>query len=97
MSKKSIRNQLNKVCKDLNSHLPVKSKEDIDALNDITNKAFTEIENFNLYFDRDVFIDCGCDGEKVKDLVRKTDKVYFGVSDDIDEHPGAVIRYKEQH
>lgn len=88
-----MKRKLNKICKELNQHLPVKSQEDIDSLNSILTKAHGEIPEFRMYWDRDIYINCGCEDEKMRDLVRKTDKVHFEVSDDIEEHPGVVVKY----
>ena len=88
-----MKRQLNKICKELNQHLPVKLQEDIDSLNSILAKAHEEIPRFEMYWDRDIYINCVWEDEKMRDLVRKTDKVHFEVTDDLEEHPGVVVKY----
>ena len=84
---------LDEICKELNSHLPVMSDEDITFLNEIINEAYDTIPGFNIYWDRQIYIDCGFDDEKMHDIVTQTDKVHFEPSDDVEEHNGVVVRY----
>ena len=61
-----MRRELTAICKRLNQHVPVKRKEDVDALNDICGEAFNTIKDFGIYFDRDLYVNCDCDYDKCK-------------------------------
>lgn len=89
-----MKRELNKICKELNAILPVRCQEDINKLNDIITGAFDKYSWFDLYYDRDIFIDCNGDHDKMAQLVTKTDDVRFYVNDDLEEHPGIVVKYK---
>lgn len=86
--------KLNKICKELNQHLPVKSQEDIDALNDILYNAGQEISEFRMFWDRDVYIKCGFDDKKMRKLVTEGGPVHYEVVNDID-NIGIVIKFND--
>ena len=90
-----LKNKLGEYCERLNQCLPVKSQNDIDSLNNILTEAVENIPGYNLFWHRDIFLDCNGDNEKMRNLVAKTDKVHFEVSDDIEEHIGVIVKYNE--
>ena len=89
-----MKRELTAICKRLNQHVPVKQKEDVDALNEICGEAFNIIKDFGIYFDRDLYINCDCDSDKCRDLVRGGGEVEFCVTEDYTEHPGVCVRYR---
>ena len=86
MRTKSICNKLNKL---------ISEKKDgfIDNINAIINELYQK--GGALYWDRQIYIDCNSDDERMRSLVTRTDKVEFEPSDDPTEHPGVVVRYKK--
>ena len=88
-----MKRKLNKICKELNQHLPVKSQEDIDSLNSILAKACEEIPEFRMYWHRDIYINCGFDNKKMRNLVRNGGNVHYEVVDDLEEHIGVIVKY----
>lgn len=81
------------ICKHLNSLIDKKEDGFIDVVNAIIAKLYKD--GYAMYWDRDIFIDCNGDDEKMADLVRKSNKVHFYPSDDPEEHQGIVVRYKQ--
>ena len=79
-------------CDRLNCLIDKKEEGFIDEVNEIIK----EIYNLGgeMYWDRQIYIDCNFDDETMHDLVVSSDKVKFVPSDDEEEHPGIVIRYK---
>ena len=84
----SICDKLNKL---LENHLE-NQNEFIDNINEIIHKEVFQC-NGNLYWNRELFIDCGADNELCRKMIH-TDKVMFVPSDDPVEHPGIMLTYK---
>ena len=85
---------MKRLCKKLNKIIAEKKEGFIDELNKLIADLYEQ--GGEMYWDRDIFINCNGDDERMRDLVRKTNLVQFEPSDDPDEHPGVVIRYKEE-
>ena len=79
----------------LNKHLPCKDKEDVDEINALLYQMFTEVPDSNLYFGRELYIDCGCDDKKLKEFAKTSGKCMFRLTEDPIGHPGVTIDYKE--
>ena len=62
-----------------------------DSLNEVMRKVFQD--GGNLYWNRDVFITCNGDDEKMKELARTSLDVHFEPSDDPQDHLGVVLHY----
>jgi hypothetical protein len=80
------------VCEKLNKLIDDKQDGFIDEVNAIIAKVYED--GGAMYWDREIFIDFNGDDEKMKDLVRKSNKVHFFPSDDPTEHKGVVVGYK---
>ena len=80
------------ICKNLNKLIDEKKDGFIDEVNAIIAKVYED--GGAMYWDREIFIDFNGDDEKMKDLVRKSNKVHFFQSDDPTEHKGVVVGYK---
>ena len=78
---------------DMAKQISAELRTDFDLFKD----AFSRAGGGGLYWDRDIFIDCNGEDERMRDLVRKSDKVFFEPSGDPGEHPGVVVRYKRLH
>ena len=83
--------KMKKYCDELNKIIKDNGDDRVDRLNDVMYKVFQD--GGDLYWNRDVFISCNGDNEKMKKLVTTTDKVHFEPSDDPTEHPGVVVHY----
>jgi len=81
-----------RICNKLNKLISEKKEGFIDEVNKIIYELYQK--GGEMYWDRDVWIDNNFDDKRCRDLVRKTDKVMFVPSDDEQEHPGIVIKYK---
>lgn len=83
----------------LNKFIPCKCQEDVDnifkLLEEMTTCDEDEWPKNNLYWDRELYIDCNGDRDKLWDVLIHTDKVHFELSEDKDEHPGVVVRYNK--
>lgn len=86
---------LKSICKKLNKLITDKEDGFIDKVNELIYEMYKN--GGNLYWDRDVFISCNGDEDKMKELVRNSDLVKFVVNDDYEEHPGLKVKYKEDH
>jgi adenine specific DNA methylase Mod len=84
------------LCKQLNDLIPIKGKEDKDKINALIYEVSQKVPDFNLYWDRELWIDCGCDGKKVRHYTLYSGKVHFELSDDPTEHPGVAVRYNDK-
>lgn len=84
-----------KACDRLNEVISEKKEGFLDVVNLIMNQIYQE--GYEMFWDREIFIDCNGEDKKMRDLVRYSDKVMFESSDDPDEHPGVVVRYKRLH
>lgn len=85
------------LCEKLNAHLPCKSQEDIDALNNLIYEMRKANPDSNLYWDREIYIDANFSFEQMREIAKYSGKVQFEPSDDPMEHPGVVVRYKEEY
>lgn len=83
---------MEKYCDKLNSLLPANDNS-INEINGIINEV--RCKGGELYCNRQIYIDCGFDWDKIHNLIY-TDKVKFVPSDDVEEHPGIVIVYKNK-
>lgn len=81
------------VCDMLNSYLPA-TNETISNINEIIEEHVFH-KGGELYFGRQLWISCNFDDVEVKDKIY-TDEVIFTPSDDIDEHPGIVLKLKTE-
>lgn len=88
-------------CNKLNKLIPFKSQEDRDKLNELIFEMCDHEEGdiiYNeIYWDRDLYIDCNGDYDKLRDMVANSDKVMFEPTDDPKEHPGVRITYKPNY
>lgn len=84
---------MEKICEQLNKLIDEKKDGFIDEVNAIIAKLHEN--GGDMYWDREIFIDCNGDDETMRDLVRKSNKVHFYPSDDYEEHKGVVVRYKK--
>ena len=48
----------------------------------------------DIHWDRELYIDCNGDYDKLRDMVVNSDKVMFEPTDDPKERPGVRITYK---
>jgi len=87
--------QMKELCEKLNTLIPIKGDEDRDKINALIAEATTAVPHFNLYWDRDLYINCGYDDKKLRHTTLHSGKVRFEPSEDYDEHPGLVVRYKQ--
>lgn len=85
--------EMEKICEQLNKLIDEKKDGFIDEVNAIIAKLHED--GGDMYWDREIFIDCNGDDETMRDLVRKSNKVHFYPSDDYEEHKGVVVRYKK--
>lgn len=85
--------EMEKICEQLNKLIDEKKDGFIDEVNAIITKLHED--GGDMYWDREIFIDCNGDDETMRDLVRKSNKVHFYPSDDYEEHKGVVVRYKK--
>ena len=79
-------------CDRLNTLITKKKDGFIDEVNEIVNEIYQL--GGEMYWDRQIYIDSDFDDETMHDLVVSSDKVNFVPSDDMEEHPGIVVRYK---
>jgi hypothetical protein len=84
------------LCKQLNALIPIKSTEDNDKINALIYEVSQQVSYFNLYWDRELYINCGCDDKKVRHYTLHSGKVHFEPSEDPTEHPGVTVRYNEE-
>lgn len=82
-----------KTCDKINKLLDEKKEGFIDEVNKIMEKEVFQ-KGGEHYFDRELFIKCGCDDEKVRQLVRESNAVMFVPTEDPEEHPGIVLALK---
>lgn len=81
-------------CKRLNKLIDEKKEGFLNKVNKIMCNIYED--GGMLYWDREIYVNCGFDDERARNLVRKTDLVMFEPSDDPEEHPGVVVRYKNR-
>ena len=82
-----------KACDTLNNILQNKPNNFIDLINDIIyNKVFRK--GGELYWQRELYIDCNCDMDKCREKIN-ADDVMFEPTFDTVEHPGITFGYKK--
>lgn len=85
-------------CNKLNKLIPCSSQEDRDKLNELIFEMLDhdecDIYYNEIYWDRELYIDCGCNYDKCRDMVVNSGKVMFVPSNDPKYHPGVIIKYK---
>lgn len=93
---KQLKNNLQSYCDQINSVL---KKGNEDEIKEVINKVvwdMSQVEDSNLYFSRAVFIANNCNVENAKkDLLRNPEDYIFAVSDDLEEHPGITIHFRD--
>lgn len=82
------------LCKKLNTLIQNKKDGFINEVNTLIEELYDN--GCAMYWDRKIFIDCNFNEKKMRDLVKSSDLVQFEPSDDPEEHPGVVIRYKRK-
>lgn len=86
-----------KVCDELNKVLNDKPEDYVLIINLIIDKKVFN-RGGSLYWDRDLFIDCGTDDNKCRRLIRTNpDDVMFRPTFDAIEHPGITFTYKSKN
>ena len=87
-----FKHKIQKYCNKINSLL---EEKDIKGIVDVINEMEQTIPDSGLYWSRDVFIKCGCDSSKSWDIMEKYPNEFIcDISDDMDEHPGIVMKFK---
>ena len=92
------RTYLRKKAAEINKHLPCKDQTDIDALAALIEETCSyrkDYPHYQLYWDREVYIDAGFDGDRCS-YIMCFDKniVVVAKVDDMVEHPGLTVTYK---
>ena len=80
-------------CNIMNTVIKEDGKHRTELLNEVMKRVYAD--GGCLYWHRDVFISCGGDDKKMKDLVKYSDNVHFEPSDDPQEHPGVTVHYNK--
>ena len=88
---KTFKHTCNKLNKILDNRPESKSEFSYKINEIIYNEVFQR--GGDLYWDRELFIDCGCNDELCRKMIH-TDKVMFVPSDDPIEHPGITMCLK---
>ena len=87
--------QLQKYANRINNALENKDPQIRSIFKEVVDEMRSTIKGSNLYYSRDVFIDIGGTFENAqKDILFRSDDYIFEVSDDIEEHPGIIMKYK---
>ncbi len=81
-------------CKELNSHLPCKSQDDVDALTRLIKENIDPYPNRNIYWSRELYINANCNDDKCMNILLHNDNVLFTPTEDPEEHRGVTARYK---
>lgn len=76
-----------KLCEELNSHIPCKTQEDVDALAELLKEE-------TIYWDKEVWMDSGFKDTICMKMLIYTDKLCFTPTTNEEEHPGVRITYK---
>jgi len=84
-----------RICNKLNKLIFEKKEGFIDEVNKIIYDLYQK--GGEMYWHRNVFLDNNGNDNRMRDLVRKSDKVMFVPSDDEEEHPGVTIIYKPEY
>lgn len=91
---------MKKLCKQLNALIPIKEVEDVNKLNDLLNEMYGQTldgVNYSMSLDREVYIDSGCNDDKIRNMLLHSGKLHFEPNEDPTEHPGVVVRYKSDN
>lgn len=91
--KKKIDDMMQPLCDSLNALIPIKSDEDKDKMNALIADVQAKIPHFNLYWDREFYLDCNADGEELRKRTLHSGIVHFEPSDDPEEYPGIKVKY----
>ena len=87
-----------RICNKLNKLIPCKTQEDIDKLTSMLEDICAHDDNdlyYNqLYWDREVYIDCGCNNDNCNKMLIYSDKLMFEPSNDPKYYPGIRVTYK---
>jgi len=97
MRRREYFSKMKKLCKQLNALIPIKDDGDKDKLNALLYEMFTNTTDeprYDMYWDREIYINHGFDFKKMKEFALHSGKVQFEPNEDPTEHPGVVIRYK---
>lgn len=97
MRRREYFSKMKKLCKQLNALIPIKEVEDVNKLNDLLNEMFGQTldgVSYSMSLDREVYINLGCNDDKMRDMLLHGRKLHFEPNEDMVEHPGVVIRYK---
>ena len=88
---KRVCNKLNKILE----NRPENKEKFINMINDI---FFNEVFNAggDLYWDRELFINCNCDSEKCRKMIHRNDVMFRDTMDPV-EHPGITLCYKTEN
>lgn len=81
-------------CKEMNKIFDRRNENFIDELNAVMDKVFAL--GGDLYWDRELYIDCNCNNEEAQKLVRTSENIMFKPNDDPTEHLGIVVCYKNK-
>lgn len=83
-----------KACDALNNILQNKPDNFVDLINDIIyNKVFRK--GGELYWKRELYIDCDCNTEKCREKIHETNVMFKPTLDPV-EHPGITFCYKTE-
>ena len=91
---------LQRTCNRINSMLPCKCQEEVNTIWDILKEMENhkkEYPHYATYFNREVYIDFGCDCVKLYKTLFRGNKLHMELTNDMHEHPGLTINYKEQN
>ena len=66
-------------------------------INTVFNPYDESLLEIDIHWDRELYIDCNGDYDKLRDMVANSDKVMFEPTDDPKEHPGVRITYKPNY
>ena len=96
MHKEKLQEYVEYACARLNALIPCGSQADVDEMNAILAALFSldTSPKSQMYWDRDVWIDSGFNDDTCVNALVYTDKLCFVPSDDMDEHPGVIVRYR---
>ena len=89
-----IKAKLQEYCDKLNMYIPPQTKNEMDIIIDILNELSNDIKGGNIYWSREIYIDANFDDDKSFEIMI-TKPCHFEVSDDIEEHPGIVLKYNK--
>ena len=85
------------VCDELNKVLADNKEDYVLIINNIIDKKVFQ-NGGSLYWDRELFIDCGADDNKCRRMIRTNpDDVMFRPTFDSIEHPGITLTYKTKN